>query len=232
MAKIADRYFCTEPFSVTERGFDPAHNQVAESIFSLGNEYMGVRGFAEEGVSAPTLKGSYFNGIYEYALEDTPIHYKGIVQRTHFMINSVDWLKTEIEADGEKLDTAVSDISEYVRTLDFKSGVLSRRFVWKTKSGHKILCEFERFLSMVHCRRGYQRLRFTSLAGNACVKVVCALDGNALHWGNHCYWEHEDSGTDAEQGVLYLSSVTPTTGQRVVCAQKNRRRGKGCFFLR
>ena len=102
MAKIADRYFCTEPFSVTERGFDPAHNQVAESIFSLGNEYMGVRGFAEEGVSAPTLKGSYFNGIYEYALEDTPIHYKGIVQRTHFMINSVDWLKTEIEADGEK----------------------------------------------------------------------------------------------------------------------------------
>ncbi len=229
MAKIADRYFCTEPFSVTERGFDPAHNQVAESIFSLGNEYMGVRGFAEEGVSAPTLKGSYFNGIYEYALEDTPIHYKGIVQRTHFMINSVDWLKTEIEADGEKLDTAVSDISEYVRTLDFKSGVLSRRFVWKTKSGHKILCEFERFLSMVHCRRGYQRLRFTSLAGNACVKVVCALDGNALHWGNHCYWEHEDSGTDAEQGVLYLSSVTPTTGQRVVCAQKIAAAGKGVF---
>lgn len=137
MAKIADRYFCTEPFSVTERGFDPAHNQVAESIFSLGNEYMGVRGFAEEGVSAPTLKGSYFNGIYEYALEDTPIHYKGIVQRTHFMINSVDWLKTEIEADGEKLDTAVSDISEYVRTLDFKSACCPAALSGKLRAGIK-----------------------------------------------------------------------------------------------
>lgn len=216
MAKVADQYFCIEPFSVTERGFDPSHNQVAESIFSLGNEYMGVRGFAEEGVSCDTLNGSYFNGIYEYALEDTPIHYKGIVQRTHFMINSVDWLKTEIEADGEKLDTARCGISAYERSLDMKTGTLIRNFIWKTTSGCRILCRFERFLDMVDCRRGYHRLTFTALEGEPLLRVSCMLNGNVLHWGKHCFWNHEDSS--AREG-LYLSAQTLTTRQRLVCVQ-------------
>lgn len=217
MAKIADRYFIVEPYSVTEKGFNPAHNMVAESVFSLGNEYMGVRGTAEEGVSCNSLRGSYFNGIYEYALEDVPMHYKGIVKRTHFMINSVDWLSFKVEADGERLDIATSDISDFVRTLDFRSGILTRKFIWNTARA-KILCVFERFLSMTNCRRGYQRVRFSVLSGKVALKATCALDGNVLHWGDHCYWSYEAS--EAREGELYLSSVTPTTEQRVVSVQK------------
>ena len=47
MAKVADKYLKVDPWAVVEEGFDPARNRVSESIFSLGNEYMGVRGYPD-----------------------------------------------------------------------------------------------------------------------------------------------------------------------------------------
>ena len=44
MAKTADVYFKVDPWKVIEEGFDPAYSRVSESVFSLANESMGVRG--------------------------------------------------------------------------------------------------------------------------------------------------------------------------------------------
>ena len=49
VAKFADVYYKLDPWKIIEEGFDPERNMVSESIFSLGNEYMGVRGYFEEG---------------------------------------------------------------------------------------------------------------------------------------------------------------------------------------
>ena len=65
MGKYADRYFQVHPWKIIEEGFDPDYSQVAESIFSLGNEYTGLRGYFDEGYSGPRLQGSYLNGVYE-----------------------------------------------------------------------------------------------------------------------------------------------------------------------
>ena len=65
MAKIKQRYLAVHPDKIIEEGFHPERNEVSESIFSLSNEYMGVRGSFEEGISLPSLVGTYFNGIYE-----------------------------------------------------------------------------------------------------------------------------------------------------------------------
>src|SRR5260370_42491911 len=50
VGKVADRYFKVDPWKVVEEGFDPAHGRVAESVFALVNEYMGVRGYLRSGV--------------------------------------------------------------------------------------------------------------------------------------------------------------------------------------
>ena len=41
-------YFKAHPWKVIEEGFNPAMNEIAESIFSLGNGMMGQRGNLEE----------------------------------------------------------------------------------------------------------------------------------------------------------------------------------------
>ncbi|MBD3319484.1 MAG: hypothetical protein GF350_00135, partial [Chitinivibrionales bacterium] len=51
MAKVADRYLAGDAWNVTEKGFHPEKQRVSESIFSLSNEFMGLRGYFEEGYS-------------------------------------------------------------------------------------------------------------------------------------------------------------------------------------
>ena len=85
MAKAADRYLECEPWRVVELGFHAGRSRASESIFSLANELMGVRGYPEEGTDAPSMIGSYLNGVYELQGEDTPGGYKGVVKQTHYI---------------------------------------------------------------------------------------------------------------------------------------------------
>ena len=72
MGKVATRYLEVDLWAIIEKDFHPEHNRVSESIFSLGNEYMGIRGYHEEGYSGDTLQGCYFNGIWSEIPITTP----------------------------------------------------------------------------------------------------------------------------------------------------------------
>lgn len=179
MAKIADSYFKIDPWRIVEEGFHPEYGMTAESVFSLGNEYMGVRGYFEEGYSGPTLLGSYFNGVYERQKANSE-GYKGIAQETEFMVNSIDWLYIRIWAGDELLDLAKVDYENYVRTLDLKTGLLSRQFVWNTSKG-KLEIRLERLISMVTNEAAAQRLVITSNGYVGEIRVCAGLDFNTTH---------------------------------------------------
>lgn len=210
MAKVSQRYLEIDPYKIIEKGFHKERNQVSESIFSLANEYMGVRGFFEEGSSLPSLIGTYFNGIIEYSLKDTPSAYKGIVKRSHFTINSVNFLKCKISIDGEVLDLANAEISDFYRELDMKSGLLTRSFIWHIKDNN-IHLKFERFLAMEKCENAFQRITFNA-DKDVKLHLVMYLDSNVLHWGDHCYWD-KDQTCKKGKNEYCLSVKTPTTHQ-------------------
>ncbi len=186
MAKQATEYFSVRPWTVEEERFDPERNRVAEAVFSLANEYMGVRGHTDEEISAPTLRGSYFNGIYEYSPEQAS-GYLGVVRRTHYMINSVDYFAMELRVDGVAFDQAKADISDYRRVLDMKKGLLTRELVWKL-NGKSVRLSFERFLDMEYPNRAYQRVSVRS-DDDVNVELVFKTDFNVLHWGQPVQWK-------------------------------------------
>ena len=91
MKKKSLRYLEVDPYKIIERGYHPERHQVSESLFTLQNEYAGVRGYFDEEVSqVKSLRGAYLNGIYDYSREILATGYKGIAKRTHFMINTID----------------------------------------------------------------------------------------------------------------------------------------------
>ena len=143
--QTTDRYLKGDAWTIIEEGFDPSRGRVSESIFSLANEMMGVRGYFEEGYSGDRLQGSYFNHLYEIKQVQHPQMFKGIVSRVCFGVNSVDWLYARIILDDETLDLATSKVSDFVRKLDMSNGLLTRKFVWHTRSGKKLQMIFERF---------------------------------------------------------------------------------------
>ena len=191
MAKIADIYYKLDPWVITEQGFDKKRNEVSESIFSLGNEYSGIRGYFEEGFGGDTLLGSYFNGIYENSPQENRVQYKGIVARSHFMVNAVDWLYTRITLDGETLDLAQANVSDFVRTLDMRTGVLSRSFVWQTKNKKKVRLHFERFLDMTHAQFGFQKIQAEALNFTGEVTFELGADFNTIHQSQEQNFWHE-----------------------------------------
>lgn len=180
MAKIADIYYSVDPWNIIENGFNPAYSQVSESIFSLGNEYMGVRGYLEEGYSGESLIGSYLNGVYE-TQEIGGSAYKGIIDKTEFMVNSVDWLYLRIRVDGETVDLGQSQFRNFERSLDLKTGVLTRSFIWILPDGRELELEFERFLSMKDAHLAGQRLCMTALNFTGQAVVTAGLDFSPVH---------------------------------------------------
>ena len=180
MTKIADVYYNSNSWSIIEEGFNPAYSLVSESIFSLGNEYMGVRGYFEEGYSGDCLVGSYFNGIYESQSVEASA-YKGMITKTEFIVNAVDWLYLRIQVAGETVDLNYSEFRDFKRELNLRTGVLNRSYLWVLKDGRELKLEFERFLSMPKVHYAGQRIRMTALNFSGEVVVTAGLDFSKVH---------------------------------------------------
>lgn len=187
MAKAADVYFGVDPWKITETGFDPGYARVSESVFSLGNESMGVRGFFEEGGSTDSLRGCYHNGVYD--LEQLSRSYKGIVDKTHFMIPSADYLGVRLVLDGEVLDLGRSRFRDFRRELDMAAGTLTRSFVWQAENGKELRVTFLRFLDMVHRERAYQRITLKPLNFSGELSFATGVTFQVTHAGrSRCFW--------------------------------------------
>ncbi len=213
MAKQAYEYFKIDPWKMIEEGFNHERNKVAESIFSIANEYMGVRGYMEEGVSTDTLLGSYFNGIYENGLKENETHYKGIVKRTHFMVNSVNWLYTKILINGIQLDVNKQEIRNFTRSLDFKTGEMKRSFILVLDKNREVKFTFRRFLSMRPPIYGYQRIEIEALKDSVDVEMEVGLDYSILHWGKYNFWDVLKH--DGDSHSVKAIGKTKTTNQHV-----------------
>ena len=205
MAKEAIKYYKVDPWKVIEEGFDPSRGRVSESIFSLGNEYMGTRGYFDEPYSGDQLLGTYFNGVYE----EKPItyfeHFKGLSERCCFMINAGNWVHTRIFANGEELDLAKVDFSDFYREIDMKTGIMTRRFVWKN-----IRLTFERFISMTERVIGAQKITFESLGFEGNIRLVAGSDFTPIHEE-----EGKNFWTEVKRAGRSMLMKTQSSGQRI-----------------
>jgi maltose phosphorylase len=213
VAKAADRYFDVHPWKVVEQGFDPAHSRTAESVFSLANEYMGVRGYFDEGYSGDRLVGVYLNGVFETS-PNVSSPYRGIADHFCYMVNTVDWLATRIELDGERLDLGTCAFSGFTRALDMRSGVLSRSFTWTTQTGKCLTLTFLRTLSMATPSLAAQRIVFEALNFSAPVYVRAALDFSIVHESRQSSLFTVERA-DEQAGIYAMLGKTRTSGHMV-----------------
>jgi maltose phosphorylase len=207
MAKTADQYLLVDPWKIIEQGFHADRSRVSESLFSLANEQMGVRGYFDEGYSGDSLIGCYLNGIYEEHTLAEPTTYKGISNRICFMVNTADWLYTRIRVGDEVLDLHHSPFRDFRRELDFRTGELRRTFVWICSSGREIKIEFSRFLSMPSPELGFHRLALTPLNFSGPVSLTFGIDFSVPHETyRRNYWRcPKIAAQDRAWGILGIS---------------------------
>ena len=201
MPKTPIKYFRGDPWTIMEAGFDPSYQRVSESVFSVANEFMGVRGYFEEGYSGDHLLGSYFNHLYEMMDIRHDQVFKGFVTQGAAMINTVDWLYTRLWLDGEQLDLAKSKFSGFTRQLDMRQGILTREFVWETASGKQLNLTFLRFTDMQSTHLGCQRIILKPLNFSGTVQFRCGLDFNT-HYEIGAGWDQTEKGGAQQSGQI------------------------------
>lgn len=215
MAKMADRYLDCEPWRVIERGFDPARSLCSESVFSLANEMMGVRGYPEEGTSARSLVGSYFAGVYEWGEDPGPGGYKGVVKRTHFMVCAADFFRIRL-SEGERALLLDETVRDFERVLDMRTGLLSRAYSRPLEQGGTLHVRIERLLGMEDEQTAGQRVTLCA-DRDAHVTLEMGVDGSVKHRATgQCQWTAEETAVEGKRASIRLH--TETTNQHVTYA--------------
>ncbi|MFV0320325.1 MAG: glycoside hydrolase family 65 protein [Microbacterium sp.] len=180
-----DRY-PVDPWRLVETSLDLENTGVTETLFAVGNGYLGLRGNHPEGRYA-VEHGTYVNGFHETFPIRHAEHAYGFAEVGQTIINAPDAKVMRVYVDDEPLALDVSDMREYERVLDLRTGVLSRHVRWVTPAGKDVLIEFRRMASFAEKHLAIMTLDVTVLGEDAAVTIDCQLlnrqDGEDVYGG-------------------------------------------------
>lgn len=209
------KYLKTDPWLVIEEGFEAKHHRSSESIFSIGNGTFGQRANHEEKYSGPTLQGSYVAGVYYPDKTRVGWWKNGYPEYFAKVLNSTNWVGIDIEIDGEELDLAKVEVSDFRRVLNMKEGTLTRSFVAHLNQpllgfreggeAKQIKVEVIRFISMSDYETAAIRYSLTPLNFSGEIRFTPYLDGDVKnHDSNYDekFWNEVSKSAGPGEGVL------------------------------
>ena len=138
--------FPVDEWRLTEAHYGAADLGVTETLFAVGNGYLGMRGNVEEGREA-FAHGTFINGFHE----TWPIRHAeeafGFARVGQTIVNVPDNKTMKLYVDDEPMLLSVADLESYERSLDFRDGVLHRDIVWRTPAGKRVRVSSTRMVS-------------------------------------------------------------------------------------
>ncbi len=178
--------FPVDPWRLVETRPSLDDTGVTETLFALGNGYLGLRGNQPEGRDAHE-HGTFINGFHEvFPIRHAEQAY-GFAEVGQTIINAPDAKVMRVYVDDEPLSFDIADIREYERVLDMRSGILSRHVRWVTPSGKDVVLDFDRMVSFEEKHLAIMRVTVTVLNADAPVTISCQLinrqDGEDVYGG-------------------------------------------------
>ncbi|MHA1644219.1 MAG: glycoside hydrolase family 65 protein [Candidatus Freyarchaeota archaeon] len=155
-----------EDWSVAEDGLEKERLPCLETLFTVGNGYVCVRGVLEEGFYG-CYPGTYIAGIYD---KNTSISWE--------LVNAPNPLGLEIRVDGVALDIDTLGVASHTRSLDLRGAVLWRSTVFVDDEGNRYEYVSRRFFSLVDLHLGVMVVEFRSFDRNCTVTLRKFTDGD------------------------------------------------------
>jgi trehalose/maltose hydrolase-like predicted phosphorylase len=136
-----------DPWLVREPHVDPDAVGVAESVFSLSNGYVGIRGTLDE-VEPSGMRGTYLSGVYETHPLSYPEGGHGQPEEGQAALTVADGTPVRLLVDGIVLDVREVRPQVHERALDLRTGTLDRRVRWTAQSGAEVEVTSRRLVSL------------------------------------------------------------------------------------
>lgn len=192
-------YITHDEWCIVENGFHAEHNEITESLMSLGNGRMGGRGNFEETFSGKTLQGNYIAGVWFPDKTRVGWWKNGYPNYFAKVINACNWTGIDIEIEGESIDLNTAKIHEFTRMLDMRTGVLERNCTIELASGKILKIHSIRFLSLIDDESGVIKYSITPLNFFGSAKATVYLDGDV-------------SNKDSNHGEMFWNEISKETG--------------------
>lgn len=162
--------FPLDEWALRELRPDPDDLGLTETVFAVGNGYLGLRGNVEEGRDSHT-HGTFINGFHE----TWPIQHAeeafGFARVGQTIVNVPDAKLIRLYVDDEPLLLSVADLLDYERSLDFRDGVLTRSVLWRTPSGKRVEIRSRRMVSFTQRHLAVMTFEVTMLDDAAPVAI-------------------------------------------------------------
>ncbi|MBA3309396.1 MAG: glycoside hydrolase family 65 protein, partial [Nocardioidaceae bacterium] len=163
-----------DPWRLIERRFTEHHLAQTETLFSVANGHLGLRGNHEEG------RPSHEHGTLIAGFHETwPIAHAeqafGLARTGQTIVDVPDAKMIKLYVDDEPLFLPTAYTSSYERVLDFRSGTLDRRVVWETPSGKRVEVRSRRLVSLRYRHLAAFQFEVRMLNGNAPVVISSQL---------------------------------------------------------
>ncbi|WP_243224534.1 glycoside hydrolase family 65 protein [Microbacterium sp. CIAB417] len=176
--------FPVDPWRLVETRY--TEDGVSETLFAVGNGYLGLRGNHIEGRGAHE-HGTFINGLHEtWPIRHAEQAY-GFAEVGQTIVNAPDAKVMRVYVDDEPISFDEADVREYSRVLDMRTGILTRDLVWETPSGKRVRMRDERLVSFEERHLAVLRLDVTVENADAPVTISCQIlnrqDGGNVYGG-------------------------------------------------
>lgn len=182
------RLFDVHPWKLETTHLDVTNRRLQESLTSIGNGYMGMRGNFEEHYSGDHHLGTYLAGVWYPDKTRVGWWKNGYPDYFGKVINAINFAAIDLQVNDQVIDLATLTPDKFRLTLDLKTGILSRYFE-VTLDEVIIAFEFERFFSIVHPEMAFIQVTARCLQGEATLSLTSKLDNTITNEDSN-YEEH------------------------------------------
>ncbi len=204
------RLFDIDPWKISTTNLNKADKRLQESLTSIGNGYMGMRGMFEETYSGDNHQGIYLGGVWFPDKTRVGWWKNGYPQYFGKVINTVNFIDMNIAIDDQAVDLYIEEnVTDFTLDLDMKQGILERTFTI-TRNNKKVRFTFERFVSLAAKELCAIRLTVTNLGKEAKITVTSSLDGNVKNEDSNYgeqFWGPVQHGAGETDGYLMVRTA-------------------------
>jgi len=196
-------------FSIIQNEMDWFRVPFWESIFSLSNGLLGVRGsFAEPMRDTRSISMSFMAGLYNTlpnGLPELPV--------------LPDWLTTRITLGGSLFDLRRGRTLSFKRWLDMKRGLLCREITWQDLQGQTTRLRFVRFVSLTDRELAASRVEITPVDWSGPVDVTTTIGEMSIPAGaKGSHWRKPSTRASVTGPAVWWSRTRETKRPVAVAA--------------
>jgi beta-phosphoglucomutase family hydrolase len=217
-------------WQIEQEGFDLAREREMESIFTVGNGYLGVRGSLDSPL--PASQGDLFiAGVYDRKQSALPYSELEFLaaDRGNYpyseLVSAPFPFRFRLTIENDPLDLAGPHWRVFRRVLDLRRGILHNQIAFTTSAGRRTLVDSQRCASMANLHLLLQQITVQLENYSAAVEMDASLTDPDLK-ANHPHLVVLDSG-EVDPGLEVHQFATRASSIKICIAARTTPAGSG-----